>query len=109
MVKGKVDLSAQILMAVDLLYMGMVGRPFKMKEQSKGKPMREFDAAEFVGAAVAHLGVPTESAWRMCIIDFQTSTHVLKHCFRFVCTYTFFRRRSMHHSNTERIFVLQCD
>ena len=44
-----------------------------MKEQSKGKPMREFDAAEFVGAAVAHLGVPTESAWRMCMVDLQIS------------------------------------
>jgi hypothetical protein len=71
MVKGKVDLSAQILMAVDLLYMGIVGKPFRMKEQGKGKPMREFDAAEFVGAAVAHLGVPTESAWGMCMVDFQ--------------------------------------
>lgn len=71
MVKGKVDLSAQILMAVDLLYMGIIGRPFRLKEQSKGKPMREFDAAEFVGAAVAHLGMPTESAWSMCMVDFQ--------------------------------------
>ena len=71
MVKGKVDLSAQILMAVDLLYMGIVGKPFKMKEQSKGKPMREFDASEFVCAAVAHLGMPTESAWGMCMVDFQ--------------------------------------
>lgn len=71
MVKGKVDLSAQILMAVDLLYMGIIGKPFRMKEQSKGKQMREFDAAEFVGAAVAHLGVPTESAWGMCMVDFQ--------------------------------------
>ena len=58
-------------MAVDLLYMGVIGKPFRMKEQSKGKPMREFDASELVGAAVAHLGIPTESAWRMCIVDFQ--------------------------------------
>ena len=71
MVKGKIDLSAQILMAVDLLYMGIIGKPFRMKEQRKGKPMREFDAAEFVGAAVAHFGMPTESAWGMCMVDFQ--------------------------------------
>lgn len=71
MKKGKVSLIAQILMAADLLYMGMVGHPFRMKEEGDKKRMREFNAGEFVGAAVAHLGVSNSDACSMTMVDFQ--------------------------------------
>lgn len=71
MKKGKASLIAQILMAADLLFSGMVGSPFKMKEQPNKKRMTEFNASEFVGAAVAHLGMDNGSAWDMTMVDFQ--------------------------------------
>lgn len=72
MVKGKVDLSAQILMAVDLLYMGMVGKQFKLKEQGEKRALIEFDPSSFVSAAVVHLGMQPEQAWSLTITEFNT-------------------------------------
>lgn len=72
MVKGKVDLSAQMLMAVDLLYMGMVGKQFKLKEQGEKRSLLEFDPSSFVSAAVVHLGMQPEQAWSLTITEFNT-------------------------------------
>ncbi|MGL5565471.1 MAG: DUF6246 family protein [Plesiomonas sp.] len=72
MVKGKVDLSAQILMAVDLLYMGVIGRQFKLKEQGEKRALIEFDASSFVSSAVVHLGMQPEQAWSLTITEFNT-------------------------------------
>jgi len=72
MVKGKVDLSAQILMAVDLLYMGIIGKQFKLKEQGDKRALIEFDPSSFVSAAVVHLGMQPEQAWSLTITEFNT-------------------------------------
>lgn len=72
MVKGKVDLSAQILMAVDLLYMGIIGKQFKLKEQGEKCALLEFDPSSFVSAAVVHLGMQPEQAWSITITEFNT-------------------------------------
>lgn len=72
MVKGKVDLSAQILMAVDLLYMGIIGKQFKLKERGDKRALIEFDPSSFVSAAVVHLGMQPEQAWSLTITEFNT-------------------------------------
>lgn len=72
MVKGKVDLSAQILMAVDLLYMGIIGKQFKLKERGDRRALLEFDPSSFVSAAVVHLGMQPEQAWSLTITEFNT-------------------------------------
>ena len=72
MVKGKVDLSAQILMAVDLLYMGIIGKQFKLKERGDKRALIEFDPSSFVSAAVVHLGMQPEHAWSLTITEFNT-------------------------------------
>jgi hypothetical protein len=72
MVKGKVDLSAQILMAVDLLYMGIIGKQFKLKEQGEKRALIEFDPSSFVSSAVVHLGMQPEQAWSLTITEFNT-------------------------------------
>lgn len=71
MKKGKISLTAQILMAADLLFSGMIGSPFKMKDQPSKKRMTEFNASEFVGAAVAHLGLQSDNAWALTMTEFQ--------------------------------------
>ena len=72
MVKGKVDISAQILMAVDLLYMGIIGKQFKLKERGDMRALLEFDPSSFVSAAVVHLGMQPEQAWSLTITEFNT-------------------------------------
>lgn len=47
---------------------GMIGQPRGRKD---GKPADSFDPAEYVGAAVAHLGLSTAEAWDMTMIEFQ--------------------------------------
>lgn len=48
---------------------GIVGDPKPRK--GGGSPMQEFDPAEFVGAAQAHLGLSSRDAWQMTMIEFQ--------------------------------------
>lgn len=51
-----------------LLYNGMVGAPSKVKN---GGQSSKFDPAEYVGAAVAHLGMSFDEAWQMTMVEFQ--------------------------------------
>lgn len=76
MKRGKVSLSAQIIMAVDLLYMGIIGKPGRLKERGTSKPMTEFNASEYVSIAVSQLGMTPANAWDMTMIDFQRAMEV---------------------------------
>lgn len=74
--RGKVSLSAQIIMAVDLLYMGIIGKPGRLKERGSGKPMTSFNASEYVSIAVSQLNMTPANAWDMTMIDFQRAMEV---------------------------------
>lgn len=58
--------------AYGLIIGGMVGKPDKKRARmkSKGTP-KPFDPLDYVGAIVAHLGLPIESAWQMTMIEYQ--------------------------------------
>ena len=69
-VQGRMPVSDVIIMASDLLYMGLIGKPRKLKKQSSASGS-DFDASKFVGVAVAQLGMSPRDAWEMCLVDFQ--------------------------------------
>lgn len=71
MKEGLISLSAQIIMSADLLYMGMVGNPPKMRQKSSNKEMKEFNCIEYVSIAVAQLGFTPAQAWEITMVDFQ--------------------------------------
>jgi len=68
--QGRMPVSDVIIMASDLLYMGLIGKPRKLKKQSSASGS-DFDASKFVGVAVAQLGMSPRDAWEMCLVDFQ--------------------------------------
>ena len=67
---GKMDRDEVILIAIHLLKWGIVGDP-KSRKKSKGGSVREFDATEYIGSAVAHLGIDPATAWLMTMTEFQ--------------------------------------
>lgn len=64
-----------IVMANHLLSWGINGKPSKgrLRKAANEKDGKEylFDPLEFVGAAVAHLGMSTEDAWNLTMVEFQ--------------------------------------
>lgn len=74
--EGLVSLSAQILIASDLLFMGMIGKPPTTRSKSTSKEVSEFNCSEFVSIAVAQLGVTPSAAWDMTMVEFQESMKI---------------------------------
>jgi hypothetical protein len=64
-----------IVMANHLLSWGINGKPSKgrLRKAANEKDGKEylFDPLEFVGAAVAHLGMNTADAWNLTMVEFQ--------------------------------------
>ena len=64
--QGRMPVSDVIIMASDLLYMGLIGKPRKLKKQSSASGS-DFDASKFVGVAVAQLGMsPRITSYNVC-------------------------------------------
>lgn len=74
---GKIDPADVIIMASRLLVFGLKGKP-KRPQRTDLPPMLEFDATEFVGAAVAHLGVSANDAWQMTMVEFQRACEAMQ-------------------------------
>lgn len=67
--KGLLGYRDLVTIAFHLVKFGIAGKP---KNKPKGgKPMRQFDASEYVGTAVAHLGLSTSDAWNLTMVEFQ--------------------------------------
>lgn len=67
---GKMEDAQVIILATRLLFLGIHGDP-KRRTPTNFAPLQSFDTTEFVGAAVAHLGVTLQEAWHMTMIEFQ--------------------------------------
>lgn len=65
---GQMPVTDLILIATHLMKWGIAGNP---KTSSGGEPMVSFDASEIVGAAVRHFGIQPDTAWNMCMTEFQ--------------------------------------
>jgi hypothetical protein len=66
---GAITPSEIIIIANHLVKWGVIGNPKK-----KGKPSKEktnFDPSEYVGAAIAHLGLSKSDAWGLTMTEFQ--------------------------------------
>lgn len=68
-IEGDLPASSAIILALSLMKNGIIGDTSKAKKS--GNPLKEFDASEFVGAAMAHLGASSADAWAMTMIEFQ--------------------------------------
>lgn len=68
-VLGSVPAQNVHVIGARLAVAGIVGDPKPRK--GDGNSTREFDPAEFVGAAQAHLGMSSAEAWQMTMIEFQ--------------------------------------
>ncbi len=66
---GELPISDTFVIAITLLKSGLIGKPNLIT--GKGKASKEWDASEYVGAAVAHLNLSTSDAWNMTMIEFQ--------------------------------------
>lgn len=58
-----------VVIAYHLLKHGIAGKPKKKVEG--GEELKEFDATEYVGLSVAHLGISNNDAWNMTMVEFQ--------------------------------------
>ena len=67
-VAGAMPVSDVQVLGSKLLYNGMIGAPSTNKG---GRPSTKFETSEYVGAAVAHLGISFDEAWRMTMVEFQ--------------------------------------
>lgn len=66
---GAVEIKTAILIAADLLAKGVIG---KSKKPKKSGPLAtSFNALEYIGSAVANLGIQPSEAWDMTLIEFQ--------------------------------------
>jgi hypothetical protein len=66
---GSVPVDNIQILGSKLLYSGMIGRPSKRQGEASGS----FDPAEFVAAAVAHLGMSFDDAWQLTMVEFQAA------------------------------------
>lgn len=60
------------LLSIELLKNGMVGGA-KGKGSSTGEGAKEFNCLDFVGSAIAHLGLQPNDAWDMTMPELQAS------------------------------------
>jgi hypothetical protein len=67
-VAGAIPLLDVHVLGSKLLYNGMIGKPSKIKRSG---PAGKFDPVEYVGAAVAHLGISFDEAWQLTMVEFQ--------------------------------------
>lgn len=68
--KGEMDFDDAITLASHLMINGIIGKPGK-RAQKDSRPLTEWDATEWQGAAVGMLGASPTEAWRMTMIEFQ--------------------------------------
>lgn len=68
-VMGAMQPSEVHIIGARLAVAGMVGEPKRGK--GDGKEAAEFDPAEYVGVAQAHLGMSSTEAWQMTMIELQ--------------------------------------
>ena len=66
---GKMPLHDIVAIAQGLIRHGVLG-DVEAEPGRKGEPMKEFKAAEYVAAAIAHLGLSESDAWRMTMTSF---------------------------------------
>ena len=68
--------SAMVIIANHLLNFGIMGKPSKarLRKAANAKPSANkalFDPLEYVGAAIAHLGMNKDDAWNLTMVEFQ--------------------------------------
>lgn len=68
--------SLQII-AKNLLWSGVIGRPNERRIDEGGEPLTEFDATEYASSAMALLHIDSEAAWRLTMIEFQRAIDTL--------------------------------
>lgn len=68
---GAIPVHDLIVLSYDLVKNTLIGKPKKKIEASKDENNVCIDATEFVGCAVAHLGISNDKAWQMTMIEFQ--------------------------------------
>ena len=70
-IKGKVHITQCIILANNLLKWGVLGNPGKRAKKSSGGKKELFDPQQFVGSAIAHLGLSKNDAWDLTMTEFQ--------------------------------------
>ena len=68
--KGEMDFDDAITLAAHLMINGVIGRPGKRAKKDT-RPLAEWDATEWHGAAVGMLEISPDVAWHMTMIEFQ--------------------------------------
>lgn len=68
--------SAMVIVANHLLSFGIMGKPNKarLRKAASAKPSASkslFDPLEYVGTAIAHLGLNRDDAWNLTMVEFQ--------------------------------------
>lgn len=71
-IEGAETAENTIVLANHLVKWGVVGKP-KRRVTEGDKVKKDFDPFEYVGSAIAHLGLSTNEAWQLTMTEFQAA------------------------------------